>query len=167
MWKMWLFDSDASGFPHILKSDVNTMNDRRYPSFPIPGVGAVVFGTLGVLLVRRHKEPGKGLWSVPGGGVEVGETQMDAVKREVFEETGVECSVIKFLSTYDVIIPDASNNIEYHFLLNHYLTKAETEKIRFEVPEAEVSWYKLDALPVEEMPPVIIELIDDARKHLD
>ena len=143
------------------------MNDRRYPSFPIPGVGAVVFGTQGVLLVRRHKEPGKGLWSVPGGGVEVGETQVDAVRREVFEETGVECTVSKFLSTYDVIIPDTSNNIEFHFLLNHYLAKAETEKIRSEVPEAEVSWFRLNALPVEEMPPEIIELIENGRKHLN
>ncbi len=46
------------------------MSKRRYPCFPIPGVGAIVVGSKGVLLVRRDKDPGKGLWSIPGGGVE-------------------------------------------------------------------------------------------------
>lgn len=49
------------------------MNDRAYPKFPIPGVGAVVVGPKGLLLVRRFREPGKGLWSIPGGAIEVGE----------------------------------------------------------------------------------------------
>jgi len=127
------------------------MDDRRYPKFPIPGVGGVVFGPQGVLLVKRHKEPGKGLWSVPGGGIELGETQTDAVEREVFEETGVMCKVVKFLSTYDVIILDDKTDVEFHFLLNHYLAEALTEDIQAEVPEAEVGWFQLDALPKDEM----------------
>ncbi len=44
------------------------MSKRRYPCFPIPGVGAIVIGSKGVILVRRDKDPGKGLWSIPGGG---------------------------------------------------------------------------------------------------
>ena len=55
------------------------MSARRYPAFPIPGVGAVVLGSKGVLLVRRDKDPGKGLWSIPGGGVEVGETDVNGL----------------------------------------------------------------------------------------
>ncbi|MDF1540244.1 MAG: NUDIX domain-containing protein [Candidatus Thorarchaeota archaeon] len=43
------------------------MVERKYPSFPIPGVGAIVVGKRGILLVRRDKDPGKGLWSIPGG----------------------------------------------------------------------------------------------------
>ncbi|MHA1907551.1 MAG: NUDIX hydrolase [Candidatus Thorarchaeota archaeon] len=142
------------------------MDDRRYPSYPIPGVGAVVFGEQGVLLVRRHKNPGKGLWSVPGGGVEVGESQIEAVQREVLEETGVQCTVVKFLSTYDIILPDDSNKTEFHFLLNHYLAKAETVELTPEVPEAEVAWFKLDALPVDEMPPAVIDLIETGRREM-
>ena len=62
------------------------MNERSYPHFPIPGVGAIVVGSKGVLLVRRDKDPGKGFWSIPGGGVEVGETQEESLIREVEEE---------------------------------------------------------------------------------
>jgi ADP-ribose pyrophosphatase YjhB (NUDIX family) len=46
-----------------------------------------------VLLIRRGKEPYKNHWSLPGGGVERGETIREAVKREVLEETGLEVDV--------------------------------------------------------------------------
>jgi 8-oxo-dGTP diphosphatase len=43
-----------------------------------------------LLLILRGHEPGKGLWSVPGGRIEPGETDQQAVVREVLEETGLE-----------------------------------------------------------------------------
>lgn len=143
------------------------MTARRYPAFPIPGVGAVVLGSEGVLLVRRDKDPGKGLWSIPGGGVEVGETQADAVIREVQEETGIECEVVDLVSTADVIMHDPSGRVEFHYLLNHYLTRAVGGVIQQESPEAEVSWFNLDELPEKEMPPQIIRVIKDAQNLLN
>ncbi|SNS02351.1 ADP-ribose pyrophosphatase YjhB, NUDIX family [Geodermatophilus pulveris] len=60
---------------------------------PVPAVacvGAVVLDGAGrLLLVRRGNEPGRGLWSVPGGRVEPGESPAAAVEREVREETGL------------------------------------------------------------------------------
>lgn len=55
----------------------------------VPCVGAVVVHEGRLLLVRRGKEPGRGLWSVPGGRVEAGETLEEACRREVREETGI------------------------------------------------------------------------------
>jgi ADP-ribose pyrophosphatase YjhB (NUDIX family) len=55
----------------------------------IPCVGAVVVHEGRLLVVRRGQEPGRGLWSVPGGRVEAGETLAAACEREVFEETGL------------------------------------------------------------------------------
>ncbi|MDP9849095.1 NUDIX hydrolase [Streptosporangium lutulentum] len=53
-------------------------------------VGAVVVDDSGrILLVRRGRPPGEGLWSVPGGRVEPGESDVEAVTREVLEETGL------------------------------------------------------------------------------
>ena len=65
---------------------------RRMSSPPVvPCVGAVVQDAEGrLLLIRRGREPGRGLWSLPGGRVEPGETPAEAVEREVQEETGLE-----------------------------------------------------------------------------
>jgi len=56
----------------------------------IPCVGAVIKDGSGrLLLIKRGHEPGKGLWSIPGGRVEAGESDADALVREVREETGL------------------------------------------------------------------------------
>lgn len=55
----------------------------------VPCVGGVVVHDGRLLVVRRGHEPGRGLWSVPGGRVEAGETLPEACAREVLEETGV------------------------------------------------------------------------------
>lgn len=142
------------------------MNDRRYPRFPIPGVGAIVVGSKGVLLVRRDKDPGKGLWSIPGGGVEIGETQEAAVVREVAEETGIQCAIIDLVSTADLITPDESGRIEFHYLLNHYLARALTETTTPETPEAEVDWFHPDELPDDVASPRITELILSVKDRI-
>jgi 8-oxo-dGTP diphosphatase len=62
------------------------------PTQPTPtvAVGAFVFDPEGrVLLVERGQPPGAGLWTVPGGRLEPGETLAQGVAREVREETGL------------------------------------------------------------------------------
>ena len=60
----------------------------------VPCVGALVHDDdARLLVVRRGREPGRGLWSVPGGRVEPGESDAAAVEREVLEETGLHVTV--------------------------------------------------------------------------
>ena len=60
----------------------------------IPCVGAVVTDGRGrLLMIKRGHEPGAGLWSIPGGRIEPGETDTEALVREMFEETGLAVEV--------------------------------------------------------------------------
>jgi ADP-ribose pyrophosphatase YjhB (NUDIX family) len=68
----------------------------------IEAVGAVVADPAGrLLLILRGREPGAGLWSIPGGKVEDGESLVEAVRREVLEETALEVEVGEYVGTVD------------------------------------------------------------------
>ncbi|MBI5059207.1 NUDIX domain-containing protein [candidate division KSB1 bacterium] len=70
---------------------------------PLPSVAAILYSAGRVLLVRRGIEPGKGLWGLPGGFVERGETTQQALVREVEEETGLICAPVDLIDVQSVI----------------------------------------------------------------
>ena len=60
----------------------------------IPCVGAIVTDGQGrLLMIKRGHDPGAGLWSIPGGRIEPGETDAEALVREMIEETGLTVEV--------------------------------------------------------------------------
>ncbi len=64
----------------------------------IPCVGAVIKDDAGrLLLIKRGHEPAAGLWSIPGGRIEAGESDVAALVREVREETGLEVAAGRLL----------------------------------------------------------------------
>ena len=66
----------------------------------IPCVGAVVKDGQGrLLLIKRGHEPGAGLWSLPGGRIEPGETDAEALVREMLEETGLKVAPGRLLGS--------------------------------------------------------------------
>ena len=67
------------------------------------GVSIALLKGAHVLLIRRAKAPFAGLWSLPGGRVEFGETLIEAVCREAAEETGLQPQAPRFLQFHETI----------------------------------------------------------------
>lgn len=93
------------------------MPGQPYPLQPTVAVGAVVFKDDAVLLVRRRKPPSAGVWAIPGGSVELGETLQQAAEREIFEETGITVRAGEPLYVFDVVDRDAKQRVRFHYVI--------------------------------------------------
>ena len=119
---------------------------REYPLQPRVAVGVVVVKNSSVLLVRRGQEPSKGLWSVPGGLVELGETIEDAARREVTEETGISIKIKKLLDAADNIVRDDQGKIRFHYVLIDFLAQPLTSSVKPQSDASEARWVKFNEL---------------------
>jgi 8-oxo-dGTP diphosphatase len=90
---------------------------NEFPARPVPAVSAWVFREGAVLLVKRHDEPSQGLWSPPGGSLELGETVEAAATRETLEETGVAVRAQGLVDVRDVIVKDEAARVWWHYVL--------------------------------------------------
>jgi ADP-ribose pyrophosphatase YjhB (NUDIX family) len=70
-----------------------------------------------VLVVRRARSPAHGLFSLPGGVVEAGETLTEAVMREVMEETAITIEPVALAGFRETITRDAQDRVERHFVI--------------------------------------------------
>jgi 8-oxo-dGTP diphosphatase len=90
---------------------------RSYPERPFLAVSAAIVRAGQVLVVRRARAPAHGLFSLPGGVVEVGETLMQAVIREVREETSLTIEPVGLAGFREAITRDRDDRVERHFVI--------------------------------------------------
>jgi ADP-ribose pyrophosphatase YjhB (NUDIX family) len=94
------------------------MNDpRAYPQRPFLAVSAAIFRRGQVLLVKRARPPVTGVYTLPGGVVEAGETLHDAVMREVLEETSLTIDPVALAGHRDVVVRDEEGRVHRHFVV--------------------------------------------------
>jgi len=132
---------------------------RQYPSQPLIGVGALIIHQSEILIVKRANEPAKGLWSVPGGVVELGEQLHEALKREVREETGLEVDVERLLDAVDNIVFDEEDRIRYHYVLLDYLCHLRGGVLIAADDVHEIQWVSLEALQSLPITPTLNRVI--------
>src|SRR5690242_21166922 len=113
---------------------------REYPERPIIGVGGVVISDGRVLLVRRGGPPLQGQWSIPGGMLEVGETLIEGLQRELAEETGIDVRVRTLIEVFERIDRDPSGKAQYHFVVLDYLCEVVRGSARAGSDVSEVAW---------------------------
>ncbi len=135
---------------------------RPYPERPVVGVGAVVLDGDRVLLVKRGHAPLKGQWSLPGGGVETGETLEQAVAREVLEETGITIEVGPIVEVLDRISRDVEGRVEHHFVLIDFVARPSGGLLRSASDADDAAWVTLTDIPRYEVAPVTLTVIRKA-----
>ena len=118
---------------------METQVQREFPQTPLLGVGAVIVEEGRVLLVRRGSEPLKGHWTLPGGVLEVGESLIEGVAREVKEETGLEVEVIELIELLDRIHRD-NGRVRYHYVIADYLCRVTGGELRAASDADAVRW---------------------------
>lgn len=109
---------------------------RHYPEQPLVGVGAVIFRGEEVLLVLRGQEPARGVWSFPGGLVELGETLEEALRRELAEEVGITVKILGITAVLDRIYRDPDGAIPYHYVLVDFLCDYEDGELH---PDSDIT----------------------------
>ena len=137
-------------------------DDRAYPLRPIVGVGAVIVDADRVLVVKRGRPPLEGAWSLPGGAVEVGETLVAAVQREVLEETGLVVAVGPMIEVLDRIHLAADGRVEYHYVLIDYVCSVIGGRLRPESDVSDARWVTRPELPTLAVAPLTVSVIDKA-----
>ena len=120
------------------------MSERLYPARPLLAASVAVFRYGRVLLARRLAPPGAGLFALPGGLVETGETMAQAALRELREETGVEAQLSGFNAHNEVIEREADGRVRRHFVIASFAAHWISGEGQCGPEAAEIIWASRD-----------------------
>jgi 8-oxo-dGTP diphosphatase len=119
-----------------------TSDPRIYPDRPILAVSAAIIRDGHVLVAQRARGPAFGLWTLPGGVVEPGETLTEALVREVLEETGMTVEPVALAGHREVLARDAEGRVERHFVILCFAARWITGKPALNEELAEARWVR-------------------------
>ena len=129
---------------------------------PAPSVSIALLKDKKILLAKRKIEPQKGLWDVPGGFIESGESAEEATIREMEEETGLKVKIKKYLGSISDIYNDNPTlplifAVEQLDLNQKPIAQDDVEELR---------WFSLDEIPEKLAFKNVKETIEKVKKYL-
>ncbi len=133
------------------------------PQWPRPAASAVIFFDDCVLLVERGKDAPAGIWSLPGGHIEAGEKAIDAARREVREETGLEVTLQGLVDVHDVLLRNQTGTLTAHYVLAVYFGDATDGTPTAASDARAAAYHPLDALQALTLTPGARRLIARAE----
>ncbi len=119
---------------------------REYPLRPIVGVGAIILDKENVLIVRRGQPPKMGAWSIPGGGVHLGENLEQTCMREVKEETGLDVEILSEGRVLNRVTRDEWERVQFHYVLIDFVCRPIGGTLQAASDISEAKWVPLSEL---------------------
>lgn len=105
------------------------------------GAGALVHKKGKLLLVKRNEPPGKGMWSFPGGAVEIGETTGEAAAREIKEETGLDVLIEGLFDVVTYLPHEGASVSGSQVIVVDYLAKPRRGRVRLNSESSDFGWF--------------------------
>ena len=124
-----------------------------------PGVSIALFRSGEILLSQRGKGPFRGVWTLPGGHIEPGETACQAAHRELHEETGLTVERLEFSTVTDVFARDQNGALLAQYLLSVYRGAWVAGEARAGSDSLAVRWMPVAELGTCELTPGTADLI--------
>jgi mutator protein MutT len=138
---------------------------REYHDHPLVGVGVLIIENGKILLVKRGNEPNKGLWSIPGGLIKLGESPEEAAIRELKEETGLNAIIEKLLGVFNIIIKDNNGRIKYHYIIIDYIGKLISGELKPGDDVLDAKWFDISELKNIQISPTVIKALEKIKKE--
>lgn len=141
-------------------------DSRSHPDRPYLAVSAAIFRGDEILIVRRARPPAHGVYTLPGGVVEIGETLRDALVREVREETAIEITPVALAGEREVIVRDAEGKVERHFVILAFAALWVSGETVLNEELAEAHWMDADDLKTLPTTEGLAEIVAAARARI-
>ncbi len=132
---------------------------------PVPGVGVAIIDGRKLVLIKRGRGVGAGLWAVPGGKVEYGETLEETALREAREETGLEVSLGPVVWVGESIGPGEPP--EWHYTLVDFVAFVVGGTLSHGDDAAAAEWVDFDRASELAMTPTMPPLLKALDGYLD
>jgi len=139
---------------------------RSYPQRPFLAVSAAIVRDGKILVVRRARPPAHGVYTLPGGVVEVGETLKEAVAREVREETGMAIEPVTLAGFRETVVRDAQDRVERHFVILCFAARWQAGEPVLNEELSEAHWIDPAELAGLETTPGLADIVAAAYERL-
>ena len=144
--------------PHLSGSPLSAPVQPTRPQLAVSGA---IFRDGKILLVRRARSPGKGLYSFPGGRVEFGESLHTALHREVDEETGLRIEILGLAGWREVLPGNTGGG---HYLIMSFAARWTAREPVLNDEHDDFKWLAPDGLGDLKVTGGLLEVIEAARK---
>jgi 8-oxo-dGTP diphosphatase len=140
---------------------------RSYPARPYLAVSAAIVRAGKLLVVRRAQPPAAGLFSLPGGVVELGETLTQALVREIAEETMMSIEPVALAGFREAIVRDRDDRVERHFVILCFAARWRAGEPQLNEELSEARWIEPAELAALSTTAGLAEIVAAAYERLE